>query len=267
MPVLDLFLWNTVLRDWASHEVFAAMLFPRDAAQRNQYLAVNAALWREQHADVPTKIMIEIHCFLPVGGLATLVQSDAAHTIKERAAQAGAEGSIAGDMLLLIWQMFQEGTEKPSVNKAKHVLQHAYKTTVKTGEGLRTAANNAFFSRVWSAYLPVAHLWAAGHLTQHDPAIPSGTPGLGELLDPVLLPSFLARAELFRLFGERYIPHAQRAPLLPPSETWTVPVSFPLPDVTLPTIPLQPNERAALRSYRASTGPSPPSSSSALQCR
>ena len=254
MPILDLSLYGTPLHYWASVQIQAAMLFPHDVTQRKQYLAVSAADWLEQHPEEPAKIAIGVHCFLPAGGLATLIHSDAVGIIKERAVKAGTEGTIAGDMLLLIWQMIQDKIDKPSVNKAKYLLQHEYRTkAVLTGEGyLPPAANNEVFSRVWSAYRPVAHLWAAGHLTQHDPHIPPGTPELGELYDPALLPYFLARAELLRCFGEQCRPHAQRSPLLPPDKTWTVPRFVPLPNVTLPIIPLKPSEREALAAYKAS---------------
>jgi hypothetical protein len=68
--------------------------------------------------------------------------------------------------------------------------------------------------------------------------------------DDEALPTFLAGSEIIRQFGETSIPHAQKTPLLHPDETWKVPPTFSLPEVTIQVKPVSEDMMGALTRYK-----------------
>ena len=85
----------------------------------------------------------------------------------------------------------------------------------------------------WAQFRAVAHLWAAttgNALT----AIDEGSRPDPFPTDLTLLPEFLAESEQYRALGEAFIPkQSGKGTMLKPDETWRMPSSISLPQVSL----------------------------------
>ena len=143
-------------------------------------------------------------------------------------------------------QMANEDNQSffPSVKKAIFLVDNFDRKKLKE---LDISVNANYLKKYWTRYKPVAHIWAAycfwqlnGNETKYN--FRRNKNGLY---------NFLAISEVFRKFGESFVPHAQKIPLLNADEMWKqhpdqieFKTSFTLPK-------LSNEERSALDKYRA----------------
>jgi hypothetical protein len=234
MPELELTAYPT-LSTWAGTQVLAVMLYPSDPEARQHLLAVSAAKMLAQ-ADLAGLAQTAQGVTLLRDVLTSAADAPSAVEVQHRAAQmAGYAGPVAGDILLLVWQMEQHGL-RGSLNKAieKVLVGEGPAQGVYYGyadaDGKPVPCNRKDVWNAWRSYKSVAHLWTVAHIAEAEGM-------LKQVLSHDLL-RFLAYAEAFRDFGENLTPHARKEPLLNPAETWKVPAHFPLPPVTLHPLPL-----------------------------
>lgn len=264
MPDLDLALWKTSLRVWAGWQTFAVMLYPKDGARRQEFLAVRAAQWMQEHSHAPdTTALIATHCLEPAGGFRTVLNAPAISTVEERTGPAIHDGNMAGSILLLVFAMVrlsqQAGAplrDQGSLKKAIYLLTHR-KFPAKNAHGLRIAHYRKRLYDAWRQYKSVAHLWAAYRML--FPSATAATPeqalaAIQTFWDDELffqLPTFLARAAVLCRFGETHSPYGQNTPLLAAAETWKVPKAFQLPPCDLEALPFPEDVQAVLNTYKA----------------
>ena len=159
----------------------------------------------------------------------------------ERAVKASKKGSVAGDILDYVAQMYFTGHKQPSVRKAVYVAEK-YLSNAVDGYSKKSGSSSIFIYECWKEYKTVAHLWAAFRVLQFSNQEEENKHILNND-NPLLqlhnrgLDKFLAIAEAFRNFGESYISPIIKSHelLLPPGETWKVPDSYSLPSFCLST--------------------------------
>ncbi len=229
MPVLNITERGHLL-PLAPYAVLAALVWPqsKDDSKRVAFVRAHRAqlivhIERQHHPDVRGMIVdafAEIYREIPTErrfGIAT-----------------------SGQILQRVWQLAASAPERASVNKAIGDLV-AFDARLqvearKAGERpVRRGYNRSRLMAVWSEWRPSAHLATAfvDWLRDRPLARSRISP-----LNPTTLVHFLARAELYRQFGEQHVaPHARKfhgpltKPLLDPAETWRLP-----PDLILPKI-------------------------------
>jgi hypothetical protein len=255
MPTLELEGWQDkpLGNYFAGMHVLAIMYYPRDAALREEFwvwcISRLLAAW-EEHGQTEVVALAKTDLCTP-GFFSVLARVLSKGNMAERNTQAGSYGIIAGDMLLHIIQLEKYGYGG-SVNKAVHLLELIYSSSVTRGERAVPASQTAL-RNAWAQYHPVAHLWAAARVTEDSFFMKRGMrPNLAAYLalSPELekerlrqffddFPLFLAMAEAFRQFGIDHIPkRGIKVPLLSPNETWSCEGTVPLPAIQIPVPPL-----------------------------
>jgi hypothetical protein len=156
---------------------------------------------------------------------------------------------VAGDLLLLILSAATYSPRDASLARAIRVWcrDHALRRTVG---GYYIPASERDVRAAWKRFKPVAHLCAALHVNFDPLEVEKST-----LLTD--LPSFLAIAEKYRVFGENHHPPGGRTgskPLarttLDSLETWHLPPDLKLPTVETPIPTLTPFTLQILREYK-----------------
>ena len=181
------------------------------------------------------------------GGEKTLFKCPKNDELFKEFEKASTNGILAGNMLYRIMQMDKEKNIEggPSVKKAIFLIDQYDRSKLAN---LGTHVNKAYLKKYWVMYKPVAHIWAGyifwklnDNSTKYD--FRKSDDGLFK---------FLALSEVFREFGESFLPHGQKEPLLNPDETWKqrpdhieYKVNFTLPKMTS-------EELKALSKYKVS---------------
>ena len=254
MPVFDLGGWPDVHACVPGFRILAIMIYPNDSARRLEFYEACRAgkyltIWNVPSAwrsPPPQEAIIDVLQARHLG------RSDA--EIFEGTSKAAAgRGSVAGEVLIKISQM-QTQEHNGSVNKACFLLAKGGKAGRQTSGGypITFTNDNALRDQAWTPYRSVAHLWTAHNLMWNAPYDGRHRPTITWYEDAPDLARFLARAEAYRRWGEHYTPHAQRSPLLPPDEAWSVSAEITIPELEIASpAPLDAWEQEQLRTYRA----------------
>ena len=276
MPYFDFNYWTGATSYTLTLPFQAIMLFPNDLEARKQMLAVEVVSIlnndgsyypsiddlvaahtppAEMDEDKKKQYIVEITQMIDselrvvydlAGGEKTLFDSDKHKDHWKNLERYQTEGVLAGQILYRIMQMANEDNQSffPSVKKAIFLADNFDRKKLKE---LDIPVNANYLKKNWTRYKPVAHIWAAyvfwrinGKKREFN--FRESEDGLYQ---------FLSLSEVFREFGESFIPHAQKIPLLNADEIWKQ-----HPDqiefktrFTLPK--LSNEERSALDKYRA----------------
>ena len=217
-------------------EVTAYMLHPADETMRKAYHARKTAEYTLLCAreDGLESIPMEVLTNLLESPIYT--ETDAMESLAIR-------GSVAGEILLNLIKLSASG-EDASINKAIH-LGGQYFQEARNSLGGRIAPGERSIRRAWSAYMPVAHFWAA--LQIH---VQSTT----NLATPISPASYMQQLSLGNELGKlapKLTSRNAKEPICTPNELWTLPYSVELPECTFRCQGLDEHERARLRSYKA----------------
>lgn len=217
-------------------EVTAYMLHPVDEKLRNAYLARKMAEYTLLCAREDRRESI------PVEVLENLLESpasagtDAMESLTIR-------GSVAGEILLNLIKLTASG-EDASVNKAIH-LGTQYFHEAQNSLGGKISPSERSIRRAWSAYMPVAHFWAALQIHVQSAA---------NLATPINPDSYLQQLSLGNELGKlalKLTSKNAREPICTSNELWTLPCSVDLPKCAFRCHGLDEQEREWLRSYKA----------------
>ncbi len=220
-------------------EVTAYMLYPADEKLRNAYLARKNAEYslRCAREDKRESVPIEVLEFLlenPYTAITGEMESIAI------------QGSIAGEMLLILIELAASGKEA-SVYKAITYGSHYFREA-RDSSGEEISHSKTSLRRAWSGFKTVAHLWAAFQIHVHSP---------GNLSIPINPNSCLQQLslanELGKLAQKLSSKHAPK-PIFSSNELWTLPSSVELPKCTF--MPPGLNEQELewlLRNHRSSS--------------
>jgi hypothetical protein len=134
--------------------IFAILYFPNDPNLREQYLThqlAEKALEGEPQAD-----SFEINRY----ALNLLIEAPSHSEFKRLATEATKQGNVAGDLLLLVYEMSRYGVAEPSLNKAiKRYKVFALGKKYGNGDALKYSEQT--IRDYWKECQPVAHLWGA----------------------------------------------------------------------------------------------------------
>lgn len=182
--------------------VFAAMLFPRDAQQRQDFLArllVDAAAKSRRNVEVTHDLVVRALEAEP-------------HPLSDRGNPAPwLAGQSAGEQLLLLLALSRHAPDHASRNKVLFLLEWQKHFHSLPG-------SKAEMDRAWQSHRSVAHLWAP--FIARDGFYKIDEFGYTSAHDGV---AFLMEAELMRQFGESFKPPGRDQPILDPAQTWRVP--------------------------------------------
>lgn len=139
--------------------VLGWMLFPKNAAMRAAHF--NREVVRQmldQHSE-HTSVM------LSTAVLSELLNGPSQNELRMAAESATKRGTVAGDLLSLIYRRWAQGLEEPSFGKAiEDYKAFAMGKTYGDGEALKYSEQR--LRDYYSEFLPVAHLWAAFRFNQ-----------------------------------------------------------------------------------------------------
>jgi hypothetical protein len=135
----------------------AWMLFPADAALREHHMAREVAEQACKEAAASETISIAPQTLL------ALLDGPGGLEMKRLAAEATKRGTVAGDLLHLLYEMHARGVDEPSFGKAlEHYKRFAPGLTYGDGEALKYSEQT--LRTYFDEFRSVAHLWAAWRL-------------------------------------------------------------------------------------------------------
>lgn len=217
-------------------EVTAYMLHPADEKLRNAYLARKMAEYTLRCANDDGLESVPVEVLKDLLESPTSAGTDAMESLAIR-------GSVAGEILLNLIKLTASG-EDASVNKAIH-LGTQYFQEARNSLGGRIAPGERSIRRAWSAYMTVAHFWAALQIHVQSTA---------NLATPISSDSYLQQLSLGKELGKlapQLTSKNAREPIWTPNELWTLPCTIELPICTFRCHGLDEQERNWLRSYKA----------------
>jgi hypothetical protein len=264
MPEFDFGSWPAGITAIPGARILSTMIYPDDEGQRQELY--NAYLTEYYLCAMNTPGAWT--CLPDSPELFRLVRvrhdGPAAKVIWENSQRSSARGYVAGEVLFLCYCLKETG-QPGGVLQACHMLTEApkqYKGIVGLGFTEHPYKNpKSLRDKAWAPYRSVAHLWAAHLLllntrsqmnkTEVDGIITLQTPQATWFTSSGDFLTFLQYAECFRQYGESYIPHGQRAPLLSPEETWHLPPYGSLPALTLEPSAFPKHYQQMIATYRA----------------
>jgi hypothetical protein len=273
MPVFDFGDWPNDITAIPGFRILATMWYPDHEARRQELHTTLVAAYGLRAVEEPAT------WDRPLAAADLLPILHARHTgrsvedVWRAARELGAQGSVAGDVLVWMHRMIAHGV-KASVSKACYLQAELGKTAAYT-HGLTAipyTTPGSIVRRVWPRYKSVAAFWAAHNLMvnmryQHRILLDRAQDPLGASMPPI--PSwvswferpntfleFLALAENLCRFGETYTAHPAKPPTLDMRDTWRVPAHVRLPDlVPFEPAPFPLEVQDILARYRASSRP------------
>lgn len=217
-------------------EVAAYMLHPSDENQRRAYLVRMMAeytLWCANEDGLETVLVEVLKDLLEI---AASTKTDTMESLTLR-------GSVAGEILLNLIKLNASG-EEASVNKAIH-LGAQYFQEAQNSLGGSIAPSESSIRRAWSAYMPVAHFWAA--LRIHVQSTENVSAPISPDLD---LQQLSLATELGKLAPTLTSRNASKL-ICTPDDLWTLPHLIELPSCIFKCHGLEEDDLERLRCYTA----------------
>ena len=220
MPELPISDGDGNLVPFAGLIVIAMMAHPDDPQRRADLFFVRSSLERLSKLRDDQKLAV------PVRELRSFLEAPAYAEVERLAAESGAGGGTAGDLLSRVVRYSKVCPKHASLLKAAWVEEHLLaQGTNRHGEKL--PYSRATILANWTRFKPVAHLWAASRIaTEGEEGIP---PPEFNLDSRQGTPGFLSLAEYFRIIGESFKSRGQKTPLLDPLTSWKLPADLRLP--------------------------------------
>ena len=140
--------------------VMAWMLFPNEQDLRRAHIVRKMLIDSYIRDRIPSD-----QVKVPVCVLQSMLDGPSQYELHNRAVEATKQGTVAGDLLALIYEMHLRGVEEPSFGKAianykKFALGRRY------GDRGALKRSEATLRRYFDSFESVAHLWAALRLNQ-----------------------------------------------------------------------------------------------------
>jgi hypothetical protein len=177
----------------AKVEVIGAMLYPRDDRLRTAYKLRNA--WSRRVAS-------DKGATASAGEIQTLLDLPSRRELSTEADKGVKTGTVAGDLLALIYEQSCIGAPEPSMRDAlKRYPEWAIGRTYGDGEPLKYS--DMQLRRYFRASSPSAHLWAGFRLLK---CIKDGGESYRQAFEPQGLPLLLGVARSVQDFAECFIP-------------------------------------------------------------
>jgi hypothetical protein len=142
-------------------EVLAWMLFHDLPQQRAAYFARLRLSAAERGAGTASAVEVataDLRALLGAGDWAADAEA------------ASREGSVAGALLWVVWQMRNRGDAEPSMNKAMREVYAKWGLTRRFGDGEPLPRSKQTMHDAWRRRAPVAHFWAALEVSKLSPS-------------------------------------------------------------------------------------------------
>ena len=177
----------------AQFEVIAAMLYPRDERLRAAYTRRYAWSRRIRSDAGTTATASEIQALLALPSRRELWD----------ASDKGVKtGTVAGDLLALIYEQSRIGAPEPSM-RAAHRRYAAWAVGKKYGDGEALKYSTGQLHRFFDAAAPSAHLWASLRMLKN---ITDGGESFRTAFEPHGMPLLLGVARAIQDFAQTFIP-------------------------------------------------------------
>ncbi len=173
--------------------VIGAMLYPKNAEFRTSYSLRNH--W--------TALAVKnTHHTLSSADISELLNIASRHELRESSEAGTKQGTVAGDLLGLIYQRWRLGKDLPSMRKAlSHYREFAVGRKYRDGEALKYS--DMQLRAYFDAAAPSAHLWAAHRLLKN---IKDRGKSYKEAFTPEGMPLLLGVAKELQDFAITYVP-------------------------------------------------------------
>lgn len=196
----------------------AWMIFPRSEIHRRQHVARTKAWTACEQAGATDDVILSSTFLREILG------GPGKAEMEEMATEAGKRGSVAGDLLALIYQMEAGGHTEPSFGKAIEQYK-SYALGLKYGDGESLKYSEATLRAYFEDYASVAHLWAAMRINQGPYAYTANPKNL--FSDQESFVHFLGVAKSIALFASTFIPKRTKPskPIIPAEILLSIPES------------------------------------------
>lgn len=209
--------------------VLGWMVFPTDPAMRAAHF--NRELVRQKLTAHPEHTSVTLSTTI----LAELLNGPSQQEIRTASVEATKRGTVAGDLLSLIYRRWAQGLEEPSLRKAiEDYKNFAVGKTYGDGEALKYSPQK--LRDYFVEFLPVAHLWAAFRLNQGPERF---TENPSEVFhEQSALMTMLGVAKAVGEFATTFIPlrTSPPKPVIAPEALLTIPNEVPAVRLSYPEI-------------------------------
>ena len=192
--------------------VIGAMLFPRGERLRAGYVLRNE--WERRIKADPSIVATTAE-------IQALLDLPSRNELQVEAEMGVRRGTVAGDLLALIYEQSRRGDPEPSM-RAAHRRYTSWAIGKKYGDSKSLKYSSGQLHRFFEEAAPSAHLWAAFRLLQN---INDGGVSYRSAFEPNGLPLFLGVARSVEYFAANFIPKRTRPakPVLDGSNLHRVP--------------------------------------------
>ena len=175
------------------HVVIGAMLYPKNAELRTSYSLRNH--WTALAAK-------DAHLTLSSADISELLNIASRHELRESSEAGTKHGTVAGDLLSLIYERWRLGEDLPSLRKALSQYRE-FAIGRKYGDGEALKYSDMQLRAYFDAAAPSAHLWAAHRLLKN---IKDRGESYKEAFTPEGMPLLLGVAKELQDFAMTYVP-------------------------------------------------------------
>jgi hypothetical protein len=148
--------------------VMAVMYFPNNDEVRRQFLVRQLVKQACEDGGADAEVSIKASM------LRELIEGPGLGEMKSLVEEAVRRGSVAGDLLHLVYEMHARGLQEPSFGKAIEEYKR-FALGGKYGDGVPLKISEHMLRTYFNEYASVAHLWAAYRLN-HGPYAYAGHP-------------------------------------------------------------------------------------------
>lgn len=208
--------------------VLALMHFPRDGEGERQFYVRHIV---KQACDSGAA---DAEVRLPAKLLRELIDGPGYLEMRDKVTESTKRGSVAGDLLHLIYEMHALDFQEPSLRKALAEYKK-FSLGRKYGDGSPLKYSERMMRDYWNEYEPVAHLWAAFRLNRGPYAYVADAADVFGSADAFR--TFLGVAKAIGEFASTFVPKRTRPakPVLPPDELVHIPAEIPSIRLAFPT--------------------------------
>ena len=182
----------------AKVEVIGAMLYPQDERLRAAYTLRNA--WSRQ-------IGSDQGAIASAGEIQALLNLPSRHELSDEAEKGVKTGTVAGDLLALIYEQSRIGAPEPSM-RAAHRRYSGWAIGKKYGDDEALKYSTGQLHRFFNAAAPSVHLWAGFTLLKN---ISDDGERYRTAFEPQGLPFLLGIARSVQDFAETFIPKRSKS--------------------------------------------------------
>lgn len=184
--------------------VMAWMLFPKEPEVRMVHF-VKEVMAQNFIKERASSELVNV----PVWALQSLLEGPSKSEIHNLATEATKQGTVAGDLLGLMYEMHLRGVNEPSFGKAVEQYKE-FAFGLRYGDSEALKRSEATLRNYFDAFEPVAHLWAAFRLNQGPYTFTTDPRDVFHTSDG--LKSMLGVAKTIGEFATTFIPKRTKPP-------------------------------------------------------